>query len=436
MKDLSGPIGRYEVLSHWATSRSGEVYVARVRSATSSGSVCALKVITDAEGRAEVRGALDREARVLSEMDGEAIAKLREVFDHEDKICIASDFVGGETLRQLMRAEGSPFPQPLAVAIAAEIAVILAGALGGETAKKPLVHGDVSPEHVIVTHDGRLVLIGFGLSLARSRARSDRSALRGHPAYMAPERAATAWDVDQRADVYSLGLILWEMIVGEPAIKGSSELELLEAALRGRVPRPSSKAKVARAVESLVIRATTADRELRHPDLGNFAQGLDGLRAAAKLELNEELRRRMSRHFAHKERALRTLMGRWQSQPPGRSRSGISRPARPVTLPSQRTASQPDARAFGGSADIVAEPVSTDDLTANGSADLPRMRTGPLTFARGVFICFAAVMLIGLTSWYWPASMKRSMLYAAMNIGGAVDHLLDAIGAVLRVLWI
>jgi serine/threonine-protein kinase len=438
MKDLTGPIGRYEVLTHWGSSKDGEVYLGRVRSQNALGSVCALEVLAGVASPEKSIDLLEHETRSLISLESAQLVKLREVFLHEGRVCIASDFVGGETLRQLMRADASNISQPLAVALSTEIAATLSEVKSGDGSVSKLIHGDLCPENVIVTYDGRLVLAGYGVALARARAKLDRIPA-GHIAYMAPERAATAWDVDERVDVYSLGLILWELLVGEPPIKGADDRELIEAARRARIPRPSSKVRVSRSLESLVIRATSQDRDLRFPAPDEMRQVLASMRSSqlAKLELSVDLQRRMSRHFQHKERALRTLMGRWQSQP-GSSSRPTARPRLDSKLPTPASIppKEIEARAFTN-LEAAAERMITDDLVATtSSADLPKPKLKRRSRSAMLLLAVVVPLTIGVWSWYWPPEWKRDILYATDRIVLLIGAGLDKLGATLRALWL
>jgi serine/threonine protein kinase len=472
MSMLSGRFGRHEVLARLAQDERGDVYAVRTLG-TSSSEIRALKLFAKRDEAETLHAALSRESLLLSRFDQPQIARVRDVLDVDDRVGIVSDLVNGETLKALLRAEGHPLPIPLAVSISSEIALVAAQAHAHGFESKPrvrVVHGDLCPANVMITYDGEIVLREFGMALAESNIERTRSNLRGRFTHMAPERAACTGEVDVRADVFSLGAILYEMLTGSAPFSGGSDTEILEAVLRARIPKVSGKRKVGRVLEQILQRALSFDTASRFPSMRDFAMSLTNLRSAqlGKAELKRELGRHMARHFAHRARAMRTLLTKWQSpsvpspraqsdprasvRP--RSRSGIQALGTPIprldgSQPGARAQSQPalDATRLFADLDLMIEaPIAvprdaqpeprsdgpTDDLPTTtqrtGEIHPPKRR---LSFISGILMCFLVAVLIAASSWFWPISWCRATLAIADQVGAQIQYAMDTGSAFL-----
>lgn len=138
-----------------------------------------------------------------------------------------------------------------------------------------LVHRDVSPHNVVVTYEGAVKLLDFGIAKAIARL-SDTAAgvVKGKPTYMAPEQAAGA-AVDRRADIFAVGVMLWEAMTRRRLWAGLEEPVLLSRLRRGEFPRPSSVAAVLPDLEAACLRAMARDPSDRHSTAAEMQLELD-----------------------------------------------------------------------------------------------------------------------------------------------------------------
>ncbi len=206
------------------------------------------------------------------------------VSDGEEMLAVM-EYVHGEPLSRLLsdaRAASRPMPVALAIGIASDVLHGLQAAhvaTDGEGKPLRLVHRDVTPENILVGTDGRARLMDFGVAKAEGRLHTTRDGgVRGKLAYLAPEQIGG--EVTSRTDLYAVGLVLWEMLVGERALVGENEGELLVKALDPHIAAPSTRnAQVPRALDAAVARAIAKEPNDRFADATEQAAAFE--RAAA-----------------------------------------------------------------------------------------------------------------------------------------------------------
>ena len=182
------------------------------------------------------------------------------VSDGEEMLAVM-EYVHGEPLSRLLadaRETGRPVPVAVAIRIASDVLHGLQAAhlaKDGEGNPLLLVHRDVTPENILVGADGSARLMDFGVAKAEGRLHATRDGgVRGKLAYLAPEQIGG--EVTARTDCYAVGLVLWEMLVGERAIAGENEGELLVKALDPHIAAPSTRNReVSGVLDAAVARA-------------------------------------------------------------------------------------------------------------------------------------------------------------------------------------
>jgi serine/threonine protein kinase/tetratricopeptide (TPR) repeat protein len=256
--DLTGrTVSHYKVVSRLGSGGMGVVYRAEdVR----LGRPVALKFLPPEHARDPVAAArLQREARAASALNHPNICTIYDVGEHDGQHFIAMELVEGETLAEAIA--GRPMEVERALAIAAQIA----DALGAAHARG-IVHRDLKPANIIVTASGHAKILDFGLARHQDHA-ADVTAARltgtgtalGTVAYMSPEQAR-GLDVDARSDIFSLGLVLYEMFTGRAAFAGGTTAVIFDAILNRDVAPPRTRvSSLPPAFDALVSRMLAKD---------------------------------------------------------------------------------------------------------------------------------------------------------------------------------
>ncbi len=276
-------LGPYEVLSPLGAGGMGEVYRAKD---TKLGREVALKVLPEQffENRENI-ARFEREAKSLAAVTHPNIAVLYSFEEVSGRYLLVQELLEGETLRGSL-ARG-PLPLRKALDVGLQVAEGLAAAHG-----KGIVHRDVKPENIFLTKDGHAKLLDFGLARhdvtrhdpADTRsptlaAPSEAGVVLGTVAYMSPEQARGE-TVDFRSDQFSLGVVLYEMLMGKRPFVGTSAVETMAAIIRDE-PGPLTKVdpKLPAQVGWLVQRLLSKDPEERYSSTRDLAKELQNLRA-------------------------------------------------------------------------------------------------------------------------------------------------------------
>ena len=260
-------IDRYETIELLGRGGMGSVYLARDPSIDR---YVAVKVL-DAAFDATARQRFTREARASGRLHHPNIVTIFDVGEHQGRPFIAMEYVPGQTLAALIR-QGRLGP--------AEKLRLVADACTGlaYAHRAGIIHLDVKPENLVRHDSGVLKILDFGIARVLARDSTHTRHVMGTLRYMAPEQA-TGQTIDLRSDVFALGCVLYEVIAGVPAFKGTMQ-ELLS-----RVTKPLQVSPLSELVPGvhpelvrMTQRAMAADPDERYNDLEVLKRELDGLR--------------------------------------------------------------------------------------------------------------------------------------------------------------
>jgi serine/threonine-protein kinase len=290
-KDLPDPLGiagrslaHFELGEALGAGGMGVVYRAHD---TRLGRVVALKfLLPDYHLDTSAKARFLREARSAAALDHPNLCAVHEAGTSENGwLYIAMALYEGETLRAHLDRDG-PVPVRDAVAITRQIAEGLRAAHTAE-----IVHRDLKPRNVMVLPDGTIRILDFGLAKALDETLSETGARLGTVSYMSPEQLRGE-SVDQRADLWALGVVLYEMLTGRKPFAGSDEVAIAHAILHSHLELPSQyRPDLSGELERVVLRLLEKDSAKRYKYAAAVLRDLSGAEISAGGPIDAMIRR-------------------------------------------------------------------------------------------------------------------------------------------------
>ena len=225
----------------------------------------------------ELRQMFLAEARLSARLNNANVVQVHEVLDTALP-CIVMEYLEGQPLSSVLYEAGDSFTVPFQLKVLSDA---LAGLHYSHELKDfdgtslNLVHRDVSPQNIFVTYDGVVKLLDFGIAKASNVSDQTRTGvIKGKLAYM-PREQLLAGDIDRRADVYSVGCILWHAAAGRKLWSNASEGEIMRALIDGAIPRPSEVRPVDPELEAMVMKALAPDPKDRYSTALEMRRAID-----------------------------------------------------------------------------------------------------------------------------------------------------------------
>lgn len=279
-------LGRYEILAPLARGGMAEVWVARQSGELGFEREVALKTIRPehAQDQAFRRSFLE-EARVASRLRHAHVVEVLDLGEEAEVVYLAMPLVDGPSLRQL-EDQGGRVPLQLALRIVLDVLAGLHAAhelADAKGAPMQLVHRDVSPHNVLIGRDGIAKLADFGVAKALGRLveETDQGQLRGKIGYFSPEQVQRQ-PIDRRSDLFSVGVILWELATHRRLFLGGDLIEGLVRVAKADAPNPRRFAPdVPEPVAAVIGRALSRDPAGRPSTAGELASALEAAAQAA-----------------------------------------------------------------------------------------------------------------------------------------------------------
>ena len=239
-------LDRYELLCPVARGGMASVWVARLRGKHGFEKLVAVKtILADRSDDVRFRRMFLDEARIASGIDHIHVVRILDLGEQGGLLYLVMEWVDGDSLSRLQRAvqqTGAQVSPGIALRAVADASSGLHAAHNLRDRKGAhlgVVHRDVSPQNILLSVEGVAKVIDFGIAKARDRTAGDTSdgALKGKLLYMAPEQAL-GWEIDRRADVWSLGAVLYHLLAGSPPFKGPTEAATFAFLTSGLPPQP------------------------------------------------------------------------------------------------------------------------------------------------------------------------------------------------------
>jgi hypothetical protein len=288
-------VGRYALYGEIASGGMATVRYGRLRGSAGFARTVAVKRLLEPFANSpEFVSMFKDEARLAARVRHPNVVSILDVVSSERELFLVMEYVHGQSLSRLMRAakaQGEPVPLKM-------IAAILCGVLHGLHAAheatseqgEPLeiVHRDVSPQNILVGADGIARVLDFGVAKAEGQIHVTREGhVKGKLGYMAPEQFEQRI-VDRRADIYSIGVVLWELLTGERLLAADTVALMVKSVLEHRIERPSARApgRVSPAVDEVAMRALSRNPSDRFATARQMALALEesiGLASPAQL---------------------------------------------------------------------------------------------------------------------------------------------------------
>ena len=283
-------IAHYEILEEIGSGGMGEVYLAQD---ISLGRKVALKVLPDSlTADARLRARFFREAQLASALDHPNVCTIHEVGQASGHLFIAMQYIEGANLKKLIDSHPMKLDALLSISLQAADALAAAHDLG-------IVHRDIKSDNIIITPKGQAKVLDFGLAkLAGSRDRTDVSrtepnltrtgVVMGTPSYMSPEQARGE-RLDHRTDIFSLGIVIYEMATGKMPFKGRSQAETMNAVINEpHAPVTEFNKDVPGDLSAVIDRSLSKEPADRYQSMGEMLVALRQVgRATGLLDSND-----------------------------------------------------------------------------------------------------------------------------------------------------
>jgi serine/threonine protein kinase len=281
--EVGSTANSYQILAKLATGGMAEIFLARGEAVAGVERYCVLKrILRDRASDVHfVRMFLD-EARLAAQLQHPNIAQVYDIGKLGDSYFFTMEYVHGETVRALLhRAQGLRRKLPIScvLTIAAGTAAGLHHAhtrLGRDGRALGIVHRDVSPSNLMVSYEGGVKVVDFGVAKAADRTHETKSGtVKGKISYLSPEQCKGK-QVDRRSDLFSLGICFWEMLTTERLFKRTSDFENMNAIVTEATPPPSSRRPdVPPEIDQLVLRLLAKKAEERFQTADELVEAIE-----------------------------------------------------------------------------------------------------------------------------------------------------------------
>jgi serine/threonine protein kinase len=356
------------------------------------------------------------EARLAARLSHPNVVQTNEVGHIGNRYFIAMEYLDGQPLnRILQRLRRDSDTMPIAMHVRILIDVLAGLHHAHELADydgTPLevVHRDVSPHNVFVTYEGQIKVVDFGIAKAMNSSSETRAGIiKGKVAYMSPEQARGD-RVDRRADIFAVGVMLWEALTGQRLWKGLTDVAMLHKIIKGDIPSPRTiRGDVSERMEAICMKALAPNREERYESAADFQSALEelmtelGERVTAR-DIGKVIAKTFDSDRTHIKSVIENQLKKSQTSThtlPSISpltNSGIRTAAgsRP-SLPSLKDSVTMSGAFATGPTSVGASPSTPSSLVLSASQP-PEAKKKPVVLI-GAVVCAAIAGIVWLVTW-------------------------------------
>lgn len=405
--DYDGPqkIDRYDLVAEIASGGMATVYLARLSGVGGFRRFVAIKRLHPhlAKEREFVEMFLD-EARLAAGIHHPNVVPILEVGASERGYYLVMEYIEGDTLARLLaRAATSGRRLPVNVGIKVVVDMLaglhaaheLKDEQGGAT---ELVHRDVSPQNILVGVDGNTRITDFGVARAASRLSATRAGqLKGKIAYMAPEQAVGDPSVDRRADVFSAGIVLWEVLAAKRLFKAENEAATLSRVISEPIPDICEiNPEISKELGAIVMKALERDRDARYSNCQDLADDLERVAMstrsmAAPRDVSAYVGEVIGQDIAQQREAVRAWLAR--SEPSQAIPDVVEIPHSGVPPPLMAAPTSTSGEQSGMVASPITAPLGAPALETGGRSKAPIIIAAAAIF--GFIVVGGLVMVNG-----------------------------------------
>ena len=298
-------LGKYRLIAELGHGGMAEVFLAVVRGPAGFNKLMVIKQIRPQLAEdPEFLGMFLDEARLAARLSHPNVVQTNEVGHEAGRYFIAMEYLEGQPLNRVLHRfqRNGGFPLGLHLRVISEVLAGLHHAheiTDYDGTPLGVVHRDVTPHNIFLTYDGQVKVVDFGIAKAMNSSSETRTGvLKGKVAYMAPEQARGE-RVDRRADLFSVGILLWEAVTGKRLWKGVPDIAILQRLLNGDIPTPRSvNPDVPEVLEAIVLKCLATDRDGRYDTATELQADIDSYLDAQDERVNvRDLSKLMTRHF-------------------------------------------------------------------------------------------------------------------------------------------
>lgn len=289
---LSQPLmllGRYEIVERLGEGAMGTVYRGHDPLLDRALAIKTVNLAVPIDDRAEYEARFYQEAKAAGSLSHPNIVVIYDIGKTDAVAYMAMEFIEGRELRRVLTHQ-APLPITHAVYIAAQVADALAYAHG-----RGVVHRDIKPTNIMITTDGLVKLTDFGIARMRSsEVKTMTGVILGSPRYMSPEQAAGK-RADYRSDIFSLGVVLYEMLTGQAPFQADTVTGLMYQTVTATPAPPSTlNPSLPKVLDFIVAKALAKSADARYQDAREFAEDLrDSVETPSSRNLEQQLLARL-----------------------------------------------------------------------------------------------------------------------------------------------